>query len=120
MLLSTPLRPAEIVLGKMSAYFLLGAVDALLEQITVGQPADDHGVVAQQRLVNQQGMVESAKQAAGEMADQAEGMASDMGDAMNEAADDSMDAMGDAMDAAGDEMEDAMDSAEDKMKDMAN
>ncbi len=30
LLLSTPLRPAEIVLGKMSAYFLLGAIDALL------------------------------------------------------------------------------------------
>src|SRR5690606_10750648 len=28
LLLSTPLRPAEIVLGKMSAYFLLGAIDA--------------------------------------------------------------------------------------------
>ncbi len=30
LLLSTPLRPAEIVLGKMAAYFLLGAVDALV------------------------------------------------------------------------------------------
>lgn len=30
LLLSTPLRPAEIVLGKMSAYFLLGAIDSLL------------------------------------------------------------------------------------------
>ncbi|MBI1355063.1 MAG: ABC transporter permease subunit [Acidobacteria bacterium] len=30
LLLSTPLRPAEIVLGKMTAYFLLGAVDALV------------------------------------------------------------------------------------------
>jgi ABC-2 type transport system permease protein len=30
LLLSTPLRPAEIVLGKMTAYFLLGAVDAFL------------------------------------------------------------------------------------------
>lgn len=30
LLLSTPLRPAEIVLGKMSAYFLLGAIDALM------------------------------------------------------------------------------------------
>jgi ABC-2 type transport system permease protein len=30
LLLSTPLRPAEIVLGKMTAYFLLGAIDALV------------------------------------------------------------------------------------------
>ncbi len=29
-LLSTPLRPAELVLGKMLAYFLLGVVDALM------------------------------------------------------------------------------------------
>jgi len=29
-LLSTPLRPAEIVLGKMSAYFTLGVIDTLL------------------------------------------------------------------------------------------
>ncbi|UCF38957.1 MAG: ABC transporter permease [Acidobacteriota bacterium] len=28
-LLSTPVRPAELVLGKMSAYFLLGAVDTI-------------------------------------------------------------------------------------------
>ncbi len=30
LLLSTPVRPAEIVLGKMTAYFLLGALDALI------------------------------------------------------------------------------------------
>ncbi len=30
LLLSTPLRPAEIVLGKMSAYFVLGAIDGLV------------------------------------------------------------------------------------------
>jgi ABC-2 type transport system permease protein len=29
-LLSTPVRPAELVLGKMSAYFVLGAVDTVL------------------------------------------------------------------------------------------
>jgi len=29
-LLSTPLRPSELVLGKMSAYFILGATDALI------------------------------------------------------------------------------------------
>jgi ABC-2 type transport system permease protein len=30
LLMSTPLRPAEIVLGKMSAYFMLGVADALI------------------------------------------------------------------------------------------
>lgn len=30
LLLSTPVRPAEIVLGKMTAYFVLGAIDALI------------------------------------------------------------------------------------------
>ncbi|MEK7408767.1 MAG: ABC transporter permease [Acidobacteriota bacterium] len=34
-LLSTPLRPAELVLGKMSAYFVLGAIDTLTA-ITLG------------------------------------------------------------------------------------
>ena len=34
-LLSTPLRPAEIALGKMSAYFVLGLIDMLLT-IVVG------------------------------------------------------------------------------------
>ena len=29
-ILSTPLRPAELVLGKMSAYFALGLADALI------------------------------------------------------------------------------------------
>jgi len=29
-LLSTPVRPSELVLGKMSAYFILGAVDAMI------------------------------------------------------------------------------------------
>ncbi|MCK5353249.1 ABC transporter permease, partial [bacterium] len=29
-LLSTPLRPAELVLGKMSAYFAVGAIDTLI------------------------------------------------------------------------------------------
>jgi ABC-2 type transport system permease protein len=29
-LLSTPLRPAELILGKMSAYFILGALDTVL------------------------------------------------------------------------------------------
>ncbi len=30
LLLSTPLRPSELVLGKMSAYFVLGAIDTLV------------------------------------------------------------------------------------------
>ena len=34
-LLSTPLRPAEVALGKMSAYFVLGVIDMLLT-IVVG------------------------------------------------------------------------------------
>jgi ABC-2 type transport system permease protein len=33
-LLSTPLRPAELVLGKLAAFFVLGLVDALIAVIT--------------------------------------------------------------------------------------
>ena len=36
-LLSTPLRPAELVLGKMSAYFAVGAIDTVIV-IVVGGP----------------------------------------------------------------------------------